>query len=386
MLQLRSTTALWVAAMAASTTSPVAAQDWAVEAASARVAQFDQEGRGIQSQADVVRDAEGVERGREDIDVTQPSLRLEVRQNRRVRHVVDVMVDVVSSASADALDAIATASLWNEAFTVALETQVAITDDDHLSVQGGVHLEEPLKGGFGSVGYRRELAQDNATVDLRSALSVDAFDPLTPQGVDLGHVRRRMVMGSMGLGQLLSPTTRVSASYGLTYQWGVLAQTWNSVPVIGEPYRMGELFPGQRLRHALTAGLKQHLPGTGSTLDLGYRWYADDFGMRAHTAHVSVAQWLHRMAYVRLGYRAHRQRAPTFWTAAAPLSVALEKLPRTADSDLASFLAHEVSVKLVFFARRDPTDGLESIYLSMAHYWRPHLRVTMAAAGYERRF
>ncbi len=366
--------------------APGEAQEWELEAASARVAQFDQDGRGTQSQADVRVDADGVARGDERIDVTQPALRFEVRQSRRVRHVVDVLVDVVSSASADALDAVATASLWNEAFTVSLESQIDLTDDDEVRVQGGAHLEEPLKGGFGSLGYRRSLAEDNASVDLRASLAIDAFDPLTPQGIDRGLVRRRTLMGSVGLTQLLSPTTVASVSYGLTYQWGVLQQTWNSVPVLGESYRMAEVFPGHRLRHALTAGLQRFLPRTRSTVDLGYRFYADDFGLRAHSAHGTWAQWLHRMAYVRVGYRLHRQSGVDFFTSAAPLSLALQGSPRTADSDLAAFLAHEVSLKLVFFTRRDPVDGLESFYLSLAHYWRPRMTVTVSAAGYERRF
>lgn len=362
-----------------------AQQDWRLEAASARVTHFGQEGRGVQSQADVRRDADGVPRGSERIDVAQPAMRLEVQQSRRARHVVDLLVDVVSAASADALDAVSRASLWNEAVTLGIETQVDATEDDHLQLRYGMHLEEPLKGGFGGLGYRRDLAQDNATVELRFDFRIDAFDPLTIQGADLGFVRRRTILGSIAATQLLSPTTVASASYGVTHQFGVLEQTWNSVPIAGTDRRIGERFPGRRTRHALTAGLKHHIAHTRSTLGLHYRFYADDFGLRAHSASVTAAQWLHRMAFVRVGYRVHQQNGVDFWTNGAPPDAIFIGQPRTSDSDLARFVAHEWTAKLVFFTKRE-ADLTEHFYVSVGRYWRPRLRVTITAAGYERRF
>ena len=47
-----------------------------------------------------------------------PIARLGLRQNERVRHVITFPVDIVTSASADALDAVSRASLWNEAATL----------------------------------------------------------------------------------------------------------------------------------------------------------------------------------------------------------------------------------------------------------------------------
>jgi hypothetical protein len=374
-----------VAALALAATPTSAQQDWRLTAASARVTHFGQEGRGVQSQADPEVDGDGVPRGSERLDVAQPAMRLEVQQSHRARHVVDLLVDVVSSASADALDAISTASLWNEAVTLGIESQVDVTEDDHLQVRYGMHLEEPLKGGFGGLGYRRDFAQDNATLDVRFALQIDAFDPLTIQGADLGFVRRRTILGSAAFTQLLSPTTIASASYGVTHQWGVLEQTWNSVPIAGSTRRIGERFPGRRTRHALTAGIKHHFARTRSTIDLRYRFYADDFGLRAHSGTLRAAQWLHRMMFVRVGYRLHQQNGVDFWTSGTPPPREILNQPRTSDSDLARFVAHEWTAKLVVFTRREL--GLqESFSLSVGRYWRPHLSVTITAAGYERRF
>ena len=74
-----------------------------------------------------------------------------------------------------------------------------------------------------------------------------------------------------------------------------------------------------------------------------------------------------------------------FWTSGAPPAATIIGQPRTSDSDLARFIAHEWTATIVVFTKREP-DLFESFYVSVGRYWRPRLRVTITAAGYERRF
>ncbi len=354
---------------------------WRTEEVNARMSYFGQEGRGAQSQADV-QEIDGVERGDERLDVYQPSFRVALRQNDRVRHTLDMPIDIVTSASADALDAVSTASKVNEAVELDLRTQWRATDNDEIQFRIGAHIEEYLKGGFGGIRYLRELADDNATIEAGVDLTVDAFDPLTPQGFDLGHTSRQAFHAWLGGSQVLSRTTLARAGYDLTYQWGRLEQTWNSVPVPRPFIRPAELFPGTRLRHVLSGSLSQHIPQSRSTLMGAYRYYRDDFGVIAHTLDLEASQWMGSHVYVRVGYRLHDQGSPDFFTTEAAPTDRDDGTILTADSDLAAFRAHEWSVKVVLFTSLDEARGRESVYISYHRYERPYLDVGVVSVGY----
>lgn len=344
-----------------------------------------QQGRGLQSQADVQL-VDGLPRGSEAVAMALPKARIGIRHTDRIRHVIDMPVDIITSASADALDAVSSASLWTEAATVDGRTYIDLSDDDRLEVQWGMHLEEVMKGGSGGLGYRRELANDNAILEVRGGLIIDMFDPITPQGFDYGRARRRTAHASIAASQILSPTTWIDGSYGLTYQWGVLATTWNGTATTDGGLYTEELFPGSRLRHALSGGIAQFVPATRSALRGRYRFYADDFDVQAHTITGEWLQWMGSRAYLRLGYRFHRQSAVNFFVGEPTDGLYESGARRTSDSDLAAFDAHEWSTQLVFFLDRNGPRGNESLNLSFSRYTRPYFELHRIGLGYSRTF
>jgi hypothetical protein len=185
----------------------------------------------------------------------------------------------------------------------------------------------------------------------------------------------------------------VKGSYGFTWQAGELLTPWNSVPVGCDPEvtacegRVQERFPSQRRRHALYGLLAQHIPTTHSTLRLGYRFYFDDYDVRAHTVTTELYQYVTHRAYVRASYRFHDQNAVYFWTRSLPLSESESEAPRTADSDLAEFRAHEVGGKILVYL--DPVQGsvLNRLELAFSRYWRTDgLTVDVFSFGYGRLF
>ncbi len=338
-----------------------------------RMTYFNQQGRGFQSQADATPGMPGNER----LDVYQPVFSFGIDQGSDVHHTVVIPVDIVSSASADALDAVSTASRVNEAVTADITTAWSATDDDDLSFRYGAHIEEPFRSGFVGVGYTRWLAQDNATVSANAQAIFDWFDPITPQGWDLGGVTRQTFTFNVSGTQVLSPTTLGGVSYGLTYQTGTLEQTWNVVPVVCSdptlcPPAAAELFPDSRLRHAMSAWLAQRIPGTGTTLRAHYRYYRDDFGLDAHTGRFEVFQDAGEHVRLRAHYRLHAQSAASFWTNSVSPSVVDARQPRTADSDLARFTAHEGGLGAVILwpTRRETRQGHFELELGYLVYGR----------------
>jgi hypothetical protein len=211
-----------------------AREPWKVEEARIRFNYFSQEGFGYQSQA-----GPGPA-GSEELRVYEPMFYLKVQQNPKVEHTVTIPIDVITSASTDAIDATTSASYHNEAGTIQINTRIDTTEDDKVSVVYGGHGEEWYASIFGGIGYTRDLAQDNATVTVRIDGSFDWFTPYGPRpGGVIPEGNEWDFRGSFGgnaeVSQILNPTTWVKAGYGIAWQKGELLTPWNSVPSCATP-------------------------------------------------------------------------------------------------------------------------------------------------------
>ncbi len=149
-------------------------------------------------------------------------------------------------------------------------------------------------------------------------------------------------MGSAGITQVLSPTTVANVNYGLTVQLGELGNTWNAVPLANDT-RGPELLPKERVRHAVVGRLAQFLPWNGA-LRLYYRFYADTWGIIAHSMEGQLMQRLTPTFYFGGFYRFHAQNAPPFFTTLAPLDARRCAWP---DSDLAPLQSQTIGAKAV---------------------------------------
>lgn len=318
---------------------------WRVEDLQLRTSYLDQNGRGFQSQ-------DGPLPGSEEMRVIQPSMMVTLRQSERVVHTIALPFDAITAASPDAVDATTSASKHNIAGDLDIRTAIKLSDHGTLTTRFTAHAEEWLGGGTIGAGYKRSLADDNATLTINGSFGYDVFDDHDHFGTYLGKTGRATTNVSIAGSQLLSPTTILDASYGATYQKGSLDTGWNAVPVSNGDLT-DEEFPRGRLRHALTAGVAQHIPKTRSTVKVRYRFYADDFGLQAHTIKATVYQYIVQWLYVSGGYRFHDQNRVDFFTEA--LAPGFNLLAhRTADSDLAPMHAHEVTFSLSTVRERGP--------------------------------
>ncbi len=320
---------------------------WTIEDVQLRTAYLSQSGKGFQSEAGPTAGP-----GSERTTIWEPYALIRVRQNDHIVHEISIPADFVTAASPDALDAISSASRRNESVTVDVRTAITRSDVDTLTTHVAAHYEEPLSSATAGAGWRRTFADENAAVSVTGNVTVDGFDYRDQVGKYQGKASRQTFNGNLNATQLLSPTTVLDGSYGITYQHGTLQNTWNAVPIVGmQP--TDEVFPRDRTRHAFSARLAQIIPATGTTLKAWYRYYRDDFGLRAHTIEVSAYQYLVHWLYVRGGYRFHHQNSVDFFTTELLAPPALGQI-RTADSDLAEFDANEVSFELVVIGERAP--------------------------------
>lgn len=348
-----------------------------------RFSTYLQRGRGYQSQDSIV----GTGPGSEAVQIYQPIIMARISQGPSVRHTILMPIDIVSAASADALDAIGHASRENEAGGLDVTTTFNADRPTRYNLHYGFHLEEPFKSGFIGFGVAHEFAERNATLSSSIEFIYDGFDDLQYFGDDNGWKQRVTSNVNIALSQLLSPTTIMSVAYGMTTQSGTLETTYNSLPV-ETGGRMSERFPSDRLRHAFTARLAQMIPGTRTTLRGSYRFYADTFGLMAHTADVQLYQYLAHNVVLRGTYRFHHQSGVDFFRTSVSNDFGLD-LPRTGDSDLARFDAHEVGGGLRIYLGNDYplTDTSRFIDAMYFRYARSNgMNIDIGTIGYGQTF
>jgi hypothetical protein len=355
-----------------------------IESYMMRYTHFDQDGTGYQSRA-ATRGGPGAELrltgpkggpGSEWATIEQPQLEVVAKQGDRITHRLWIPVDIVTAASPDAIDAVSTASRGNEAASVDWTIGYKADAKTTLSVRNGLHNEENWRSWNTGFGITRSFAEDNTVLDASINQISDWFDKYLLHGEHDGHTSRSTTNASAGVTQLLSPTTIAHLDYGFTFQAGQLSNGWNIVPLTTGDVAL-EVLPKTRQRHAFVGKVAQFLPWNGAAHAF-YRFYIDDWGVRAHTLEFELYQRLSRLSYLRLNYRFHRQTAVDFFTT----RVAPTFTTATADSDLAAFDAHTVGVKgaidiPVRFARNLHAD------IAVERYFRTNdLRMSIISCGF----
>ncbi len=371
------------AALALAVLLPAVAQALTLDAFELRLVVFDQDGRGYQS---VDGPAEGP--GSEAALVVEPMFRAVLGAGPVWKHEVVFLVDVVSAASPDAIDAVSSASAVNESGALEVTSTWAPPGSRHsLSLRGGLHVEEPLRSGSLGAAWGLRLYEDNTRLEVSLLGSFDHFNAYRFTPSPRAYATRGAMNANVSLRQVLSPTTVMDVGYGLTLQRGALETSYNSVPLEGDGEgRDDEILPARRHRHAAVLRLAQHVPATRTTLKGLYRHYLDDFGLRAHTAELQGYQFLAPWLYVRAGYRLHEQNGVDFY---GERFDAMPRAAQTADSDLGPFRAHELDLKLAFLGARAPFRWLSRSLLDagVSRYWRSNgLRVTSVSISVGERF
>lgn len=344
---------------------------FAIQSLNLRFTHFDQTGSGYQSRAGPLLGA-----GSEQLTVEQPQIEVVAKQGDSFTHRVWFPVDIVSAASPDAVDVVSRASRLNEAGSIDWTATYQADRATSLFSRVGFHSEENYRSWNIGFGATQGFAQENTVVSASLNQVIDWFDHYELDGQHTGHTSRSATNGNLGVTQLLSPTTIAHANYGLTIQAGELSNTWSSVP-LATGDRGREVLPQERQRHALVIRLAQWLPWNGALKGF-YRFYGDDWGIRAHTAELELHQRISYFSSLRFTYRVHTQTSADFFTTLGSPGIA----KRTADSDLAELDAHTFGVKGAFdiplasFARSLHFD------LGIDRYFRSNdLRVIVYSCG-----
>jgi hypothetical protein len=255
---------------------------------------------------------------------------------------------------------------------------------------------------FNSVSFNGSFAQDfnqkNSTLSL--GLSFES-DRIRPEGGVLAELKpafgnstrlaasdkRNVVDLLAGFTQVMSRSWLVQTSYNLGRGSGYHSDPYKVLSIIdgstglltGDHYVV-EARPRSRTRHSLNVQSKWQL--TQDVVDVSYRYYRDDWGLRAHTLDARYRFELAGGLYLEPHLRHYRQNAADFYrtwltegsdyTSAGSQSALAYA---SADTRLAAFSANTVGLKFGL-----PLSGGQALSLRVEAY-RQKLKEPGAAPG-----
>ncbi|HVK78707.1 MAG TPA: DUF3570 domain-containing protein [Kofleriaceae bacterium] len=256
---------------------------------------------------------------RADGELTMRGVYYKERSTRVVQPMLDGLFGVGENGQADAhllVDAITSASV---AAGEVLEEKRYEAGGGYRHQLGRLRLggqarystEPDYKSIYGGVSAALELFDKNLTVGLAAGAGHDWINNAGMPSSTLEKRELSNYLGSLSLSQILSENAIISFTYDLTYASGFQANIYRSELINGLPVH--ERHPEQRTRHALASSLRRFIPGTSTTVVLGYRYYTDDWGVEGHTPEVGVIQDVGDHVTFGLRYRFHTQREADFY-------------------------------------------------------------------------
>jgi len=182
---------------------------------------------------------------------------------------------------------------------------------------------------------------NNRTLNLGAAFTEDRIGATGDPTLD---ARRRTMQVMGGVTQNVSPRDIVQGSLTLSRGTGFY----------DDPYKFPDHRPDQRNQLVAAARWNHHVESHGATLRSGYRYYADSFGIRAHTVDAEWVQPVGSRWRITPGVRYYTQQAARFYVDPVYDAVLGEPFPpgwtpgtiSSPDQRLSAFGALSASLKL----------------------------------------
>ena len=219
-------------------------------------------------------------------------------------------------------------------------------DNATVGVSRSVSFEKDYSSHAYSIDGTFDFNEKNTTIAWGYAKSNDRILSVTNSTLDKKRVSEEYLLG---ITQIIDRNSLIQSNLVVTAGRGYFNDPYKlTVSFFASgPFRLSsDVRPGQRNQLAWLTRYKRALPSSQSVFSAEYRYYRDDWGVRAHTAAASWLQTLSEKWQIEGGLRYYSQQQADFYRAQLPPG----PLPLTTSSDqrLASFGALEPSLKLVY--------------------------------------
>ena len=204
--------------------------------------------------------------------------------------------------------------------------------------------------------------EGSTALNLKLSSYADTVRLIRFDGIEEPTEKRNTLTFDLSMTQTLTPYSVINLGISHTAQSGFLSTPYNAVLVDND--FVSETLPDSRKRQAYSLRYKYGFPK--DSMQLGYSYYEDDWGINAHVAEMRYT--MHKrngMLRIEPSYRYYQQTAADFY--AIRFNEPSEFL--TSDSDLGDFDGHSLGVLgsikgAGFYGRK------ANYHLGANYYWR----------------
>lgn len=275
------------------------------------------------------------------VEVTGPSILVRKGDNKSFSVSANYYADSISSAS---IDVVTQGSPYSESRTQKSISADYMHADTTMSVGYTNSDESDYQADTTNFSITQSMFGDLTTVTLGYARGWDEISRNRDPSFETRNVDRRNYQ--VGLSQILTKNLLMTLNYEAITDEGFLNNPYRSVRYLATPTTTGsqqEVYPRTRTSNAVAAHFRYYLPYRAA-VELGYRYYADDWDIEAHTAEVNYTHPLTEDWTVELDYRYYTQSDAEFYSDLFPRQDAQNFLAR--DKELSKFNDQSVGISL----------------------------------------
>jgi len=254
-------------------------------------------------------------------------------------------IDHYTSASSDRIDpnTVSSASSSDTRYYPSLNWSLR-DDKHHFTAGAGIYYSTEYD--YKSIGLGLNFAKSSQDNNREFAAHVQAYwdtwhvilpvELRANGGKDEHNEPRNSYSGSFSLSQVINPRLQIALLADAIYQQGLLATKYQRV-YFSNLSELSETLPDKRFK--LPIGLRVHyFAGDRFIIRAFYRYYMDDWGLKAHTASIEVPVKLNAFLSISPFYRFYTQSAADYFAPYAA-HIAGENY-FTSDYDLSEFTSH----------------------------------------------
>lgn len=213
--------------------------------------------------------------------------------------------------------------------------------------------ETDYLGQMATASFNFDMNRKNTNWAISASYGWDRIEPL---GTDSLH-RKEMLNGNLTLTQALSPKMIGRIGVDVSRVSGFQSNPYRAV--FAEGVHRLEVHPNNRLRGAVFAKLNRYFT-TMTSLNVGYRFYRDDWQIQSHTFDFAYHQYFSDKVLIRYRYRYYQQTEAFFFRTSYPV---VEPF-MTSDYKLEPFNSHMFGLKIEYKLQDLVKDGPLSILSS----------------------
>lgn len=297
----------------------------------------------------------------------------------------DFNIDHYTSASSDNIDPL-TISSASRSDTHVYPSLSWTVKDDATRTSRGLSYSYSTEYDYQSHGFNVNFAKiskdNNREFSLRAGAFFDTWMAILPSELrpagygsaaegdrdPVAYKPRNSYNLALSLSQVINKRLQLLVTVEPAFQQGLLSTPYHRVYFTDGSHTVEKL-PGSRFKLPLGARLSYFL-GDKVILRGFYRFYADDWGMKAHTANVEATYKITPFVSVSPFYRFHNQTAVRYFKAYGKNSPT--EAHYTSDYDISGFTSHFVGTGI----RLAPPGGLlgikqwHSVEIRYGHYIR----------------